>query len=284
MNFLERPRMRDRIHSILALSLLLAACGGGRSGPPLLGYGVSTPTEVTYVYGDTTVVSLAIMGQRMEMSQRGVADYAVKFGPTRTGLDVTLTVKELAAVINQPMGAPLRIDKSDVTGDLVFTLDRRGNPTISERPEVSDGASQMVSSLGLAYTFFPRLPDRVVGTGDSWVDTVSYEGQDGPGLRSELTILRYTVTGDTVVAGRSLMAISLQGTTKSTMEMELAGMSITQSSDLVVEGYVLWDAQRGLMVESFKKATGSGTVRVPVAPGPLPIQISAIQRARLKGM
>jgi len=276
--------MRHRTSSILALSLSLAACGGGRSGAPALAYAVPTSTEVTYVYGDTTVVSLSVMGQSMEMSQRGVADYAVVFEPARDGLAVTLTVTDLEAVIRQPLGAPIRVDRSDVTGDLVFTLDRVGHPTISERPDVSDAASQMVSGLALAHTFFPGLPDRVVRPGDSWVDTVSYEGQDGPGLRSELTIMRYSVTGDTVVAGRSLLTISLEGTTESTTEMELAGMAITQSSEVEVEGYVLWDAQSGLMFESLKHATGSGTVRVPVAPGPLPIQISATQRARLKGM
>ena len=269
---------------MLALSLLLSACGGGRSGPPLLGYGIPTPTEVTYVYGDTTVVSLAVMGQGMELSQRGVANYSVTFGPVPGGIEVTLTVEDLAAVINPPMGSPIRLGNEDVTGDLVFTLDHLGNPTITERPEVSDVGSQMVSGLGLAHTFFPGLPNRAVGVGETWVDTISYEGRESAGLRSESTVIRYTIAGDTVVAGRSLMVIALQGTTESTAELELSGMSVAQSSNLTLEGYVLWDTQSGLMFESFKKATGTGTVRVPVAPGPLPIEIAATQRARLRGM
>ena len=267
---------------ILALSLMFAGCSAAQPSPPRLAYGLPTLSEVTYHLGDTTTVSISMMGQRLELAQTGVADYAVTFEAVPGGIVSSLSVVELAATINQPMGAPIQLDRSDVSGRLVFTLDRQGNATISERLVVSDVASQMISSLALAHTFFPGLPGRAVAPGESWVDTVSYEGSEGAGTRSELSVTRYTVVGDTVVGGHSLLVISLEGTAESTTEMEFGGMAVKQSSNVEVSGHILWDSQRGLMFESVKTATGSGTVSVPVAPVPLPIEIRSILRVRLQ--
>ncbi|MDA0327729.1 MAG: hypothetical protein O2958_01760 [Gemmatimonadetes bacterium] len=275
--------MKLRLFSVSALVLLLAACGGGPPAPPALAYGVPSTPEVVYGYSDTTSVRISAMGQSLELSQLGSADFAVTFGTTAAGLTVRFAVSRLAAVINQPMGAPLRIDESDVSGDLVFGLDRMGNATVSELPDVSEAASQLMSGLDLAHTFFPGLPGRAVEVGEGWVDTVSYQGAEGPGERTERAILSYTVLGDTVIAGRALLAIALTGTSEATQAMTVAGMDIDMTSDLDVEGNILWDRQRGLLFESIKTSSGAGTVTVPISPVPLPIVIESTQRARLQG-
>jgi hypothetical protein len=194
---------------------------------------------------------------------------------------VTLTVDEMAASINNPMGAPIRLDESAVDGPLVYSIDRFGNATITERPEIRDEASQMVSGLNLAHAFLPALPGMVAQPGDVWVDTVSYEGEEGPGTRRDTSILRYTVVGDTVLDGRTLLVIDMSGNSTIENDMNVAGMAVSQSSETEVEGRFLWDVQRRLMVESRRTSTGSGTVTVPVAPGPLPIVIRSTQRVRL---
>jgi len=238
---------------------------------------------VIYDYEDNTVVSISFMGQSMEMSQEGVAAYAVTFSPDSDGVLVTLTVEDMDASINQPMGAPIRIDESDVDGALVFALDRMGNPSLRERPDVADGASQMVSGLDLSHTLFPGLPGRGVAVGDSWVDTVTYEGEEGPGRRSADAVLHYLAVGDTTVSGRSLLLISVEGTSATTADFEAEGMVVSQASEVDIEGHVLWDAQAGLMFEHVTRARGRGNVEVPVAPAPMPIDIESVRTVRLQG-
>ncbi len=273
--------MHTRFPALTAGTLLIAACaGGGTSG---LGYDLPAQTEVTYGYTDTTIVSVSLMGQRMELALRGAAEYGVVFNATADGVGVTLTVEELAGSISVPMSAPVRIDESDVDGALVFSLDRRGNATVTSRPHVSEAATRMISGLGTAHTFFPGLPGTPVSPGDQWVDTISYEGDGEVGATTEFTVLRYTVVGDTVVDGRSLLAIAFVGTTELSNSMEMQGMRIAQSSSVDVEGHVLWDARSGLMFEMVKTGRGRGTVSVPIVPQPLPIEVETTQRARLLG-
>lgn len=264
----------------ICASITIVACAGA----PALEYGVPTPDEVRYDYADTTTVSVSVMGQSMEISQEGVAEYSVLFTPAPAGVSVTMSVSELSGSIRQPMGAPIRIDESDVEGVLVFSLDRSGDAVIAERPNVGATASQMVSALALAHGFFPGLPGRRVEAGESWVDTVTYEGSEGAGRRSETRVLRYTVTGDTAVGGRDLLRIAVAGTSEISADLNVAGMAVSQSSEVEIEGYVLWDARARLMVERRTRASGSGTAAVPMAPNPIPIRIRSSQRVRLQGM
>jgi hypothetical protein len=275
--------MRMRLLSLSGTCLLVTACAGG--GPSPLAYGVPARTEATYVHADTTAIQVVYGGERMSLTQEGVADYAVTFGAAADGgVSVRMTVLGLSATINQPMGPPIRLDEGHVEGALVFSLDRTGDVTISSLPRVADEASQMVSGLTLAHTFFPRLPGTAPEMGESWVDTVSYEGENGPGMSSELSVLEYTVVGDTVLDGRTLVNISVRGTTEVTTDLDVAGMTVHQASRLDVRGHVLWDRQSRLLHESFRSAEGSGTVNVPIAPVPLPIELSVRQHTRLDGM
>jgi hypothetical protein len=214
---------------------------------------------------------------------RGAATYGTVFTSDPRGVGVTLTVRDLAATITQPFGDPTRLDPSAVRGALVFSLDRRGNATVTSTPAVSVAASRMISGLTTAQTFFPGLPDRAVTTGDEWVDTIAYEGDAEAGAVRERSVIRYTVAGDTTVAGRSLLRITLAGRTELSNEIDMGGMQISQSSTVDVEGHVLWDVQRGLMFEMVKSGSGRGTVNVPISPQPLPIQVRVTQRARLQG-
>jgi hypothetical protein len=263
-------------------TVFVAACGGGPPSPPALAYGEQTVSAAAYAYSDTTSVRVSVMGQTMELSQHGIAEYDVVFDEAPSGVDVLLSVRSLSASLNQPMGPPVRVDESMVVGDLVFTLSRVGDPTVTRRPEVSDEASQMVSGLSLAHSFFPALPGRTAVPGESWVDSLDYSGEDGPGVRSETSVLRYTVVGDTVVGGRSLLHIEVAGTATVSNAMVIAGMDIDQASDLDVSGYVLWDLQAGIPFEHYRESTGTGQVRIPISPFPLPIEVRSTQRSQLK--
>lgn len=139
----------------------------------------------------------------------------------------------------------------------------------------------MFSALRMAHTFFPTLPGRAVVPGDQWVDTISFAGTtstDG----EEVSVFEYTVRGDTVVDGRTLIRIDLEGRVESASAIDMGGMEVRQSSNVDVTGHVLWDYQARVMYEVSRSGTGTGTVSVPIAPGPLPISVRTTERATLR--
>lgn len=269
--------MQVRGFPLAVSTVLLVGCGGGSAA---LGYALPDPGRVTYVYGDTTVVNVAAMGQNMEITMGGEAEYGIAFSPAADGVNVTLTVDRLAATVDIPMASTIRVDESEVEGPLVFTLDRRGRATVASLPTVGQAASAIVSGIALAHGFFPRLPGRSVSAGDEWVDTIAYEGDDELGS-TESTILRYAVVGDTIIGGRELVRISFEGTSSVSNSMNMGTMPVSQSSTIDLRGHVLWDARSGHMFEMVSDGTGRGSVRVPMAPAPLPIEVRTRQRTRL---
>jgi len=278
----KRSDSMKKTPAVILTTVMMSACGGGPPAPPSLEYVTSQPRDLTYDYSSETTVSVSMMGQSMELSQEGTATYAVGLTSTGQGVTVRLAVAELDATLSSPIGAPISVDERAIDGTLEFSLDRTGNTTLHSEPQVREEASQLFSGVSLAHGFFPGLPGRAVSPGDQWVDTVSYDGATDTGRRSETTVLTYTVTGDTVIAGRALLVMQMEGTTESEFDINVQGMSVTQSSDLRVEGHVLWDYQGSVMFESRRTASGEGSVRIPLAPGPLPIRIESTERARLQ--
>lgn len=271
-----------KIPAALLMAVSFGACAGGPPVPPALEYSAPGSRELTYDYSSATTVSISLMGQSMQLSQEGTATYSVGLTSVAQGIDVRLDVADLNASITNPMGAPVIIDEGAIDGSLEFSLDRTGNSMLRSEPNVAQEASQMFSGIALAHGFFPGLPGRAVSTGDQWVDTVSYEGETDMGVRSETSVLTYTVRGDTVIAGRPLLVLDMAGTVASEFDINVQGMSVTQASDLEVEGHVLWDYQASVMFESRRAASGQGSVRIPLAPAPLPIRIESSESARLQ--
>jgi len=272
-----------RVTAAAVVLVIAAGCASGPPSPPALAYDMPSNADAVYSFGDTTMVEVDALGQRMEIGVQGSAVYDVRFSPATDGVDVRMSVRTLSARVTSPMGSPPGADESDVDGELVFSLDRMGNATITGEPVVSEVASQVASGLVVANGFFPGLPGRTVMPGESWVDTIDYSGSDAAGTRTERSILLYTVRGDSIVGGRAYMAITLSGTSEVSSEMDLGGMKISQSSDIALEGLILWDVQNHQMFEARRSGTGRGTVSVPIAPIPMPIEIETTQRARLQG-
>lgn len=267
----------------LPVLLFAAACAGGPPGPPSLQYGDHAVSALTYEHADTTEVSVSMMGQSLAIGQSGAAVFDVALSDAADGVNVLLTVRSLDATISQPMGAPMRVDEGSVSGNLAFSMDRRGKSSVTAVPDVAVEASQLVSAHSLAHSLFPGLPGRGVMPGDSWVDTVQYSAAEAGSDRSELSVTTYTVEGPVMVGEREFLRIGFTGTTTLETDFDMSGMSITQESDLDFEGHVLWDLRDGVMFEHVRQASGSGTVSVPVVPQALPIEITSTQRTRLGG-
>ncbi len=198
---------------------------------------------------------------------------------------VSLSFDEFSGRVTQPLGPAQTTDQSDIEGPLVFTLDRRGLATLVREPELSGAASQLVEPLGLAHTFFPRVPGGGVTAGHSWVDTIRYQGTTGGDQEvSSVSILTYTVQGDTLVAGTRLLRMTSEGTTEQTSRGNIAGQSFQQSAKGDMEGWYLWDRQRGLVAASRMDSDLRGTMTVAAAPFPLGLRLRARTQTRLKEM
>jgi hypothetical protein len=277
--------MRARSHLAAVLTATSVACGGSVPSPSLA-YRLPTPAEASYDVLDTATISIEALGQSLELDVASAAVYDLVFARAGDGVSVTLRVADLDATLTVPMAGPITVDESSVSGDLVFTLDRRGEATLVAEPSVDQSAGQLVPPLQIAHSFFPALPGVAVRAGDTWTDTISF-AEDGDvtadgGASVQRSILQYSAVGDTVIAGVSFLAIAFNGTAEIRQTLSMQGAEIQQSTNLQLEGHVLWDHRAGRMFERVTNSTGVGTVRVAMMPAELPTRFQAVSRVRLR--
>jgi hypothetical protein len=171
-----------------------------------------------------------------------------------------------------------------VQGDLVFTLDRRGKPTVVSLPTTRPAAEQLVDPLGIVHGMFPRLPGMVVQPGASWTDTIQYQGRTGQGDTSSNVVMTYTLQGDTVVDGAGLLHITYEGRANVRGAAMTEGMQILQSVSGTVSGAILWDAVRSILVADEGTQDMTGSVEVPAAGmPPMPLSMRGTSSVRLQG-
>ncbi len=279
--------MHVRLPVVAALSLTLEACGGGGPPPPpQLGYSLPDPTSATYTAGDTMTMDFNIQGQSFQVSQAAAGTYGTTFQRADDGVQVSMEVQDFQGRMSQPMQGPVTVDESGIQGPLVFTLDRRGAATIVSTPTVKGmTAQQLFEPLTFVNSFFPRLPGAAAAAGDAWTDTIRFEGPASGGTAKGTTIVTYTVSGDTVVAGRSLVRLTLEGTAEESRSGTVAEMDadFTRSVKRTLKGWVLWDANRRLMTERYTESDGRGTMDVTMAPEPFDFRFRHVSRVRLGG-
>ena len=86
----------------------------------------------------------------------------------------------------------------------------------------------MLSFVSLAHQLFPRLPDNVVEPGGSWVDTVTWSTTE-PIESTSGAVLTFTLVGDTLVDGRTLLNITVASEVTGGAQIDQGGISMTQS-------------------------------------------------------
>ncbi|MGD8362928.1 MAG: hypothetical protein PVJ04_15990 [Gemmatimonadota bacterium] len=275
-----------KIVTSLALALGLAACAGpGGTGPGGgLMYRVPESPAVVYLTGDTSNIDIdaGAMGS-FRMRGTGTSTMAVTFARGDEGVQVTATFQELSARLTQPMGGAQSITEADVVGDIVFTLDPRGHSTAVSMPEVRGVAAQLANPQALAYEFFPILPGGAVSPGDTWIDTLSYALELPQGDSESTSIMTYTLQGDTVVGGRTLLHITMTGTGDVSGTAVQEGMEVIQTVSGDIEGTIFWDPARSLYVSGDFRRDMDGTVEVPAAGmPPMPMTLSGRSHVQLK--
>jgi hypothetical protein len=275
-------RVRPFLSPASICVLALGACVGGSVSPPALAYRLPNPTDITYDVLDTATVGIEALGQAIEFDVGSAAVYGLTFAQAGDGVRVTLSVEDLQATLVVPLTGPIEVDESSVAGDLVFTLDRRGEATVESVPRVDGTAGQLVPALQIANSFFPALPGGPVRPGDTWLDTISYGNDGDTGGATQRAVLEYTAVGDTVIDGTSLLHITFDGTADVGQALSMQGAEIQQSTNLALSGHVLWDLQGGMMFERRTVSIGTGRVRLAMLPDELPTRFEAVSNVRLK--
>jgi hypothetical protein len=222
-------------------------------------------------------------GQTFQMHIASSGTFGTTFTRSPDGIQVAMHVRKFSGKLDEPMQGPMMVDETAIAGPLVFTLDRRGAVALLSAPKVSGSGDRMFEPMAYANSFFPHLPGGPVTSGFSWTDTIHFESPATGGTTRQTSVITYTVSGDTLVAGRSLLRIALQGTSEQASDGTLPEMDADFSQSLKgnLQGWVLWDAGRRLMVERYTASDGRGTMNVSMAPGPMDIHMRQVSRAKL---
>jgi hypothetical protein len=270
---------------VLLLGLTACAGPGGMSPGGGLMYQVPETPSVVYLTGDTSSIDIDAgpMGT-MTMRGTGTATMAVTFAQGEEGVQVTATFQELNARLSQPMGGAQTATEDDLVGDLVFTMDAKGHTTVVSVPETKGMAGELANPHNLVYEFFPLLPGGAVDPGESWTDSLHYQIETGMGEVESSSIMTYTLHGDTVVDGVSLLHITVAGTADVVGSGVTEGMEVTQIFSGDVSGTILWDPARSLYVSGVFDRDMDGTVEVPAAGmPPMPMKVTGTSRVTIQG-
>ncbi len=265
--------------------LLTVTCSvpGGASPAGELAYYLPETPSATYRVADTLHITVDSPMGPLTIGQRSVVTLAMAFERGEGGIRVTADVEDFNAVLDNPMGGPLAADESHVEGSLVFVMGRRGEVELLSTPKVAGPGAVLSSFSSLAYGIFPRLPARAVEPGESWVDTVTWSGSEGPAEVSSTSVYTYTLLGDTLVDGRTLLHISVSGDAEVITELNQDGNLVEQRVSGTEAGFVLWDAGLGLLYASDVDRQMSGTMSFLEAGIPaMSLEVRGPARTRLE--
>ncbi|MXW17386.1 MAG: hypothetical protein F4123_02045 [Gemmatimonadetes bacterium] len=256
---------------------------GGPPSPDGLGYRVPSPPTATYHVADTIVVESRPFQQVREYTTTTAITLGMTFERATGGVRVVGIPETFEGAVRGGIvtrGPPPGLD--DVTGTLEFVLSPLGEVDVVSLPELSGPASGLGQLASLAHELFPRLPDRVVEPGATWVDTVTWSSV-GPSSEATVTSVHaYTLVGDTLVDGRSLLSIALTGEMTIELEGQVGPSALTSSSSGPVTGLVLWDAGRGLpVIWQYRQELEGTSIREGMPPDST--RRTMVRRIRLEG-
>ena len=257
-----------------------AACAGGPSAAPgpdagpttSLAYGVPSPPTALYHIEDSLVVDVSTPVGDMEVTTTMALTMNMVFGSDRTGIAAVGTVVGFNTLSTNSLTGARSADANDMSGPLALVLSRRGHVEIGAMPSLDSAVVNLSPFPGVAFDIFPRLPGRPVARGATWLDTVMWSVVDETSESATRTIYTYTLMGDTLVDGTTLLNIAVEG--------DIAMQTVEGVGDTRVDtrlagsatGYVLWDPERSLPkysslhreLEGTNQMPGAGSVRMRI--------------------
>lgn len=260
------------------LSLPAAALGAQTAGGSLA-YGVPGNPSATYHIADTLVTSMNIPTGAMEVTMSMSAALATTFASDPGGVLVTATPQALSMSIANPMMGSQTLEP-ETAGDLAFVLDSRGGVTVVSTFEIEGPTASTSAVAGMPYEMFPRLPGTAVQAGDSWVDTVTWSQEVPEANVTTTNVYTYTVAGDTVVDGRTLLRIEVAAEVEIKGTVDMGGMAVEQTMTGTEAGTTLWDASQGRFHSMQITRDYSGNMNSPM--GAMPMEVSGTVRRWLE--
>ena len=245
--------------------LLLASTGtalNGQASDAALSYRVPSPANATYHVSDTLTTTVVMPVGEISLELTMAMTLGATFEADPAGVRFTGEVEAFSAGLSGPMGS--QTFEEDIAGAYVFVLDARGGVEVVSGPEFAEPAASAAPVVSLPHEMFPQLPGTAVQPGDSWVDTVTWS-LDSPEARVITTnVHTYTLVGDTVIDGRTLLHIAIAGEAETKGTVGAPGMSAEQAISGANTGFALWDPERGAMHSMEITRDYSGTMNSPM--------------------
>ena len=265
--------MLNRAPLAAAAATLLGACASGGPAPAdnPFRYDVPSSPTATYRMADTTTTIMGMPDGEMDMAMSSGSTIELSFVADSGGVRVSGMVSDYSATMSSGMLGNMDLGEGGLTGDLEFVIGPRGNVEMISTPEIAGGGDGVMPAIPFQFNavdLFPRFPGRPLLPGDTWADTMSASADlgalGGPvpmaGTADNSTIYTYTLVGDTLVDGRTLQKITVSGVGTSQTSGEATGEEVSQDMTNTVEGFVLWDADRGLVAVAELVRTVDGTM------------------------
>jgi hypothetical protein len=255
---------------IFAAVVLPACAAAPPAAPPapraaVFGYGETAPTSAIYTFADSSGFNIQGGGVGNITATIGSAGTAtVTYTRSTSGLEASIAVTDFAgSMTNSAMGGGPTATEADITGAAVVTLTPAGAPAVTSVPTFSNAAQSVGMNKSFFRRFFIRLPGRAVAPGGTWVDTLNITDESG-GSKAEVTdVQTSTFVKDTVVNGRTLALITTVADRKLNISGANEGVEMKQTLTGRSSSRILWDAQRGLLVERVETSELAGTFDLP---------------------
>lgn len=248
---------------IAAAAILFAGCASGGPAPGAPGpvgdsyrYEVPTPPTATYRLADTVTMIMTAPDGDMDMAMSSASTVALTFAADTGGVRASGTVSDFSSSMASTVMGTTDVGWGDVSGDLEFVIGPLGDVEMVSTPEVAaTDVPVPMPFMFNAQDLFPRFPDRPLQPGDTWADTVNASvdlaalGVPVPpgGIGGDPAIYSYTLVGDTLVDGRTLRKITVTNVVSAQPTVEEAGQEMAMDVVATVDGFILWDAERGLV-------------------------------------
>ena len=258
---------------LAATAVLLSACASAGPAPvdnPFR-YDVPTPPTATYQMADTMTMLMTMPDGEMDMAMISGSTIELTFAADANGVRVTGEVTDHSATMSSSMLGNMEMPGDGPAGDLEFVVGPMGDVEMISTPEIAAADLPMAVPFQFNATeLFPRFPGHPPEPGDSWADTTTESADLGglgapgdiSGTGETSVVTTYTLVGDTVVDGRTLRKITVSGVGTSLTSAEEAGQAMAGDMTNTVEGFFLWDAERGLVAVAELVRTADGTMSV----------------------
>lgn len=260
--------MMRRLPAIF-LAVTAAGCAGPESPfpPGMLAYGFPSPPNAAYEIADTVLVTVRTTGPDVETAGGFAQTLDLRFEGDPGGVRVRGIMEAIEGSLWDP-GTPSqqRPGRWNPAGTHHFVINRGGVSEVRSFPALSGQAALLFSLAGHAHDLFPRLPNAVLDPGGTWADTVRWH-VDHPDVEvTYRSTFSYTLVGDTMVDGRTLVRIAADGDLDTVNVTGTPGDATYRILKGHVTGLVLWDPERRLVAYAGYDRDLVGTLERPHRP------------------